>query len=297
MVEYAFDFTGERVVDEWSDPFLRWAGGKRRLLHHMLPLVPLRAQHYVEPFLGGGALFFRLAPKGNLSIISDCNEELINCYRLIQSKPEEIISSLGKMKYSKRDYYQARSATPADDTGRAVRFLYLNRTCWNGLYRVNSDGVFNVPMGRFTAKPVVCDPEGIRAASKRLAGVEILHADFEVVAKRASDGDFVYLDPPYITKKGNNGFIEYNKHLFAWKDQERLAKVARLLRDQGAYVMISNSSSKYVQDLYEGFSIHIVNRASIISGTESGRGRVKEVLITSYQVPDEIGSSQEGSIR
>jgi len=205
-------------------PVVKWAGGKRWLAAHIHELKPRKWRgRYYEPFVGGGALFFALQPPR--ATLADTNKELITTYRAIQGDPDGVIRLLGSYSYGKRFFYKLRDRAPRADHTIAARFLYLNRTCWNGLYRVTRDGKFNTPFGSYD-NPTICDPERIRNASKRLRRANLFVSDFERCVSRAKKGDFVYFDPPYITGHQDNGFLKYNKQLFSWADQERLAKLA-----------------------------------------------------------------------
>lgn len=287
LAELAFDIRKGTMGSFGTEPFLRWVGGKRRLLNHIFPLLPHSAKHYYEPFFGGGALFFALRPKGYLSTISDSNAELINCYVQITNNPNNVIDGLSGLDFSKETYYAKRAEDPHDEVSRAVRFIYLNKTCWNGLYRVNKSGRFNVPIGRFTSKPRIFEPERIKEISDALSGVRVLKADFAEAVRDARKGDFVYFDPPYISKHENNGFKYYNEKVFCWEDQERLSEVTNRLTKKGVKVMISNAANINVLNLFHNYNIYRLSRQSVISGRTSGRGMVSEVVITNYEAPSD----------
>ncbi len=285
--EYAFNLAEFPAYKPKASPFLRWAGGKSALLPKVIALLPKRVKHYYEPFFGGGALFFAISPKGNKSTISDTNEELINCYQQVALHPEEIISPLSKLTYNKKFYRNMRDKTPKNDLERAIRFIYLNRTCWNGLYRVNKNGKFNVPFGKFAKEPVICPSARIIAASNILKEVKIIATDFEKAVEYPNRDDFVYFDPPFTVKHDNNGFRQYNERVFSWKDQERLSELSIDLKKRGVKIMISNATDKDVMGLYGTFYKYKVSRVSTISGITSKRGRVDEAIITSYKIPKE----------
>ena len=239
-------------------PVVKWAGGKRWLAAHIHELKPpMWRGRYYAPFVGGGALFFALQPAR--ATLADTNRELITTYRAIQGDPNGVIRLLGSYSYGKRFFYKLRDRAPRADHTIAARFLYLNRTCWNGLYRVTRDGKFNTPFGSYN-NPTICDPERIRNASKRLRRASLLVSDFERCVSRAKKGDFVYFDPPYITGHQNNGFLKYNRQLFSWADQERLAKLAIRLAERGVYVLVSNADHPTVVDLYKGFHLRRIMR-------------------------------------
>jgi len=251
-----------------------------------MSLLPPKARHYYEPFVGGGALFFALSPKARQSTLSDSNEELVNCYLQVAQHPKALIDCLCKLTHSESNYYRIRKETPSNAMARAVRFIYLNKTCWNGLYRVNDEGTFNVPVGRFERGPIICQPEQILKASSLLEGTKVHCCDFEEAVADADCGDFVYFDPPYVAKHDNNGFKKYNERVFSWNDQERLARLSEDLKQRRVFVMISNSSNDDILNLYEGFYKYFVQRHSVISGLPSGRSLVSEVIMTSYGPPN-----------
>jgi DNA adenine methylase len=237
---------------------------------------------YFEPFVGGGALFFALQPKR--ATLSDTNEELITTYLAIRNNPDDVIQSLHSYPFGKHFFYHLRRQAPRTEHTTAARLLYLNRTCWNGLYRVTREGKFNTPFGRYE-NPTICDEERIRTASKLLKRARLFVGDFEAQAKKAKAGDFVYFDPPYITGHQNNGFLKYNSQLFSWSDQERLAKLAIQLTENGVYVLISNANQDSVVRLYEGYQYHQISRLSLIGGQMKSRGVVTEALLSNYEFP------------
>lgn len=259
-------------------PFLKWAGGKRWLIPKIKHLLPASFQKYYEPFVGAGALFFYLEPDD--AVLSDINKELINAYIQIRDSLPNIITRLKKLKYSKTIYMKMRTLIPKNHVERAVRFIYLNRTCWNGLYRENRNGEFNVPFGRYS-NPTICDEQNLVAASRLLQKKKIICSDFQNVIKKANRGDFVYLDPPYTTK-GDSNFLEYNAKLFSWEDQKRLARGAHILNKRKCLVMVTNVNKPVIRKLYKGFSIMTVCRTSLIAGQNENRGKVRELLITNF---------------
>lgn len=263
-------------------PFVKWVGGKRWLTAHIEKIKPKGwGGRYFEPFVGGGALFFALQPKR--ATLSDTNEELITTYIAIRDNPDGVIRSLLSYPFGKRFFYHLRKHIPRTDRTIAARFLYLNRTCWNGLYRVTREGRFNTPFGRYE-NPTICDEEHIRAASKVLKQAHLFIGDFEIQASKAKPGDFVYFDPPYITGHHNNGFHKYNSQLFSWADQERLAKLAIRLAKKGVHVLVSNADYESVTRLYTGFQYHQLSRYSLIGGQMKSRGIVTEALMSSYPI-------------
>lgn len=264
-----------------SKPIIRWAGGKRRLLKQIYPLLPKTFNRYYEPFFGGGALFFSLGIKKKATI-SDLNEELISFYQVVKETPEELYHHISKLKVNEKEYYKIRKMNPQSKLEEATRFLYLNKSCFNGLYRVNRKGEFNVPYGKRDDANII-DLETIKNASEHLKGITILNKDFEYV-KKARKGDFVYFDPPYTVLHNKNGFIEYNKKIFSWDDQKRLKELIDLLTNKGVYVAISNAHHKSIEELYKGYYIHEIYRSSTISGHENSRlSNVAEYFITNYK--------------
>jgi DNA adenine methylase len=261
-------------------PFVKWAGGKRQLLDQLRPLLPARFRRYFEPFTGGGAVFFSLCPKD--AVLGDMNAELIDCYRAIRDDVEGVITALRRHRYDAVHYYRARSADPSTLPlpERAARTIYLNRTGYNGLYRVNRAGKFNVPMGRHT-NPLLCDAENLRACSGAVRGVDLRVADFEEVAGRAKAGDLVYFDPPYVPVSDTADFTSYVPGGFGVAEQRRLAALFAKLARRGVHAVLSNSDTPLVRELYAGFRIDEVLAARFINSRATGRGKVGEVVVTS----------------
>ncbi len=269
-------------------PIVKWAGGKTRLLDQLGALRPRLFRRYFEPFLGGGALFFRLAP--NNAVLSDQNADLINMYRCVAWNVEAVIRRLQihKKRHSEDHYYEIRSwwndrKARQSDVQRAAAFLYLNKTCYNGLWRVNSKGLFNVPMGRYDDPPI-CDPPRLRAASLLLRRADLVSGQYADGAEPAAAGDFVYFDPPYHPLTATSNFTSYTQDSFTEDDQRELATVARRLTDRGCAVMISNSDTPFIRELYRGFRIHRVEVARAINSKASARGAVHEVIVTNNYV-------------
>ena len=249
-------------------PLLKWPGGKRLLAKSLSAYLPRRWNRYYEPFLGGGALFFALAPSA--ATLSDANSALIETYAEIRDNPQGVVGALRKMHNSEREYYRIRSRVPEKANERAARFIYLCALAFNGIHRYNLEGKFNVPYG-FKTHIEVCDEERIRAASERLRGASLVAADFEVVAQGAKAGDLIYFDPPYTVAHNNNGFVKYNASIFSWADQQRLARAAEAARQKGCSVMVSNANHCCIRDLYQKFNVATIKRHSIIAS--SGRFR------------------------
>ncbi|EDP75067.1 DNA adenine methylase [Hydrogenivirga sp. 128-5-R1-1] len=265
-------------------PFVKWAGGKRQLLEVLLKNVPARFNTYIEPFVGGGALLFALLP--DRAIIGDANCELINAYSVIKDNVEELITSLERHRNDEDYYYEIRNLDPStlSPVERASRFIYLNKTCYNGLYRENSKGMFNVPFGRYK-NPKILDRDNLRAVSEFLnsSNVLILCQDYRETCKLAGEGDFVYLDPPYHPLSRTASFTKYSRNDFSEEDQERLAEVFRELDRKGCYVMLSNSNTEFIKSLYRGYYIQELEASRAINCKGDGRRRRKiELLIKNY---------------
>jgi len=272
-------------------PFVKWAGGKGQLLAQMEPYFPASFAGYVEPFVGGGAVFFHLYNRGRLDckgvVLIDDMEELINAYRVIQSQVEDLIAALRAHEPHKLDqeyFYAIRNwdrqpgYAGRDDVARAARFIYLNRTCYNGLYRVNRRGQFNVPFGRYR-NPTICDAENLRAVSKALAGVTLVVGDFFRCLEWAGSSDLVYLDPPYHPLSETANFTSYTQADFHAGDQQRLAGLFRDLDFRGCQVMLSNSCTPFIRDLYADYEQIEVQAIRAISAKGDQRGAISELLV------------------
>lgn len=264
-------------------PIVKWAGGKSRLCDELLARSPRRFRRYFEPFLGGAALYFRLAPR--FGILSDCNADLINMYRCVAWNVEAVIRRLARHRedHTEAHYYRMRerwntAGELAADVDRAAAFIYLNKTCYNGLWRVNSRGQFNVPVGRYD-EPSIFDPAALRAASKLLQRAEIATCHFADAADSARAGDFVYFDPPYHPLSETANFTSYTAGSFGPEDQRQLAEVARALVRRGCSVMVSNSDTAFIRDLYRGFRIDEVDCSRAINSKASARGPQRELII------------------
>lgn len=261
-------------------PFLKWAGGKGRLLKQLRPLLPPTDSfnHYYEPFVGSGALFFALRPAR--ATLSDSNSELIDCYRAVRDQVEALIAALQTHRYEKEYYYEVRAWDPAvlELPQRAARTIFLNRTGYNGLYRVNKKGRFNVPFGRYK-NPRICDAENLRACSAALKGVELLVCSFEKLHERVAPGDFVYFDPPYVPLSGTANFTSYMPGGFGQTEQEELARLFTALDGRGACLMQSNSDTPLVRRLYAAFTIDTILARRNINSNAGRRGHVREVVI------------------
>ena len=270
---------------------VKWAGGKKQLLEQFKPLFPKKITTYLEPFVGGGAVAFYIIKKykPRKVILSDVNEELINAYNIVKTDVESLIMELKQHKeYHLADkenyYYEIRGVNPnlLPPLERAARFIYLNKTCFNGLYRVNSKGGFNVPIGD-QKNPGVCMEEDLREISKLLKKATINVMPFEKIVKLVKKGNFIYFDPPYYPLPGKSSFTTYSKNKFLGEEQEKLAEIFKKLDKKGCKVMLSNSDTKFIKDLYNDYKpIKKVNARRMINCNASKRGKIKEVVITNY---------------
>jgi DNA adenine methylase len=290
---FNFDVIGqEQEISTLSlKPFVKWAGGKTQIIAEILKLVPNSYDTYYEPFLGGGALFFQLKPIS--AVVSDYNSELITAYNCFQDKEDYLLMIEEILKHqrnhSEEYYYQIREMdriaefTKLPNYMRAARMIYLNKACFNGLYRVNSKGFFNVPSGKYTIVNAY-DETLYNNLSKYLSrsSIFINNDDFEKAVSSAKKGDFVYFDPPYDTFDEKNNFTTYTKNAFGKDEQKRLAKVFKDLDNRGVKVMLSNHNTEFIRELYSEFNIKVINARRSINSVSSGRGSVEEVIITNY---------------
>lgn len=280
-----------RIIAEKPKPFVKWVGGKRQLLTQFrrLNLYPpekfdIKTGKYFEPFVGGGAVFFDLLPKEGY--LSDLNKELVTTYNVIKNDVDGLIKSLKKHKTDKEYFLTVRAQDPKalSDLNIASRFIFLNRTCFNGMYRVNSKGGFNVPYGKYS-NPLICDEDNLKKVSKELQGIEIKHQDYKEVLKKAKKGDFVYFDPPYYPVSKTASFTSYTAESFLDKEQTELRDTVLELDKRGCYVMLSNSDTPFINKIYSGFKgirISKVEAGRAINSNGSGRGKITEVLVTNY---------------
>jgi len=267
---------------------IKWAGGKKQLLEQFEPFFPKQIERYFEPFVGGGTVAFFLL-KNHLEIkkifLSDINQELIITYNAVKNNIDELITLLKeyKIKHNKEFYYEMR----AEDVKKlspvqiAARFIYLNRTCFNGLYRVNSKGGFNVPIGSYK-NPTICNEEDLREISELLQKDDVKVAQFDEAVKEAKKGDFIYFDPPYYPLNKGKSFTTYTKDNFLEKEQEKLAELFRELDKRGCKVMLSNSDTDFIKNLYKGYKINFVKATRMINCDATKRGKINEVVITNY---------------
>ena len=295
----AYALRATEAEDETPAPILKWAGGKGRLLTQLQSRLPtgLAQRRYLEPFIGGGALFFALSPRQ--AILSDVNASLIETYRAVRDQVDAVVSTLERLAvgHSKEKFYRTREKYNREELSpveRAATFLYLNKTCFNGLHRVNRRGEFNVPFGRYK-NPRIVDAPRLRAASRLLRGADLRSAPFEHVLETARPGDFIYFDPPYVPVSDTANFTGYAQTGFGPGDQTRLRDVFRELDRRRCHVMLSNSDVPAVRDLYQGFSIHVVSAPRAISCNADTRKAVREVVVTNYQARKSPRSVRTGT--
>jgi DNA adenine methylase len=281
----------QKLINAKPKPFVKWVGGKRQLLRQFreLGLYPPEdfnpiTNTYYEPFVGGGAVFFDLLPKN--AELSDLNNELVTTYNVIKNNVDELIQSLQKHIYDKEYYLEVRAKKVEDlsEIEVASRFIFLNRTGFNGLYRVNKSGQFNVPFGRYN-NPVICDEDNLRRVSDALQDVTITHQDYKHVLKTAKSGDFIYLDPPYYPINATSSFTSYTAEGFLEKEQTELRDTFVKLHEKGCFVMLSNSDTPFINELYsglDGITINKITAGRSINSKGSGRGKITEVLVTNY---------------
>lgn len=269
-----------------AKPFLKWVGGKRQLLSEITRHAPKSFGSYHEPFVGGGAVFFHLRPAlpRRPAFLTDSNQRLIRAYRAIQNSVDKVIALLlnHQRHHAKPYFHEMRDRIDIDsapDIEVAAWLIYLNRTAFNGLYRVNSSNVFNVPLGKYV-NPKICDENNLRACAQALAGAEIQHAGFESVLDRAREKDFVYFNPPYQPLTRTAKFTDYTREGFGDEDQQRLRDVALQLKERGVFVVLSNSNAPFIKKLYrDGFSQHKVGARRAVNSDPTKRGLVQELIL------------------
>ena len=292
-----------------SKPFLKWAGGKGQLLNKFKELYPQELINgeikiYIEPFVGGGAVLFDILQNYQIekAYINDINKELINCYRCIKANAEEVIKQLDILEkeyltsedraiyfYKVRDRYNEIQLNAHYDFEKCADFIFLNKTCFNGLYRVNKDGKFNVPHGKYK-NPLICDKENLRSCSNLLQKVEISCGNYEEILEKVGNNTFLYFDPPYRPLIENNSFVSYDKSGFDDNDQIKLAENYKALDDKNCLLMLSNSDPKnineednFFDDIYKGFEIERVFAKRMINSSASKRGDITEIIVMNYK--------------
>jgi DNA adenine methylase len=262
-------------------PFLKWAGGKGKLIEQYIPYLPKKFKTYYEPFLGGAAVFFYLNPPS--AALTDINAELVNAYRCVQDNVEELILNLEvhQLRHCRDYYYEVRQSPGVTNIEKAARLIYLNKTCFNGLYRENSKGAFNVPIGKYK-NPKICNPVLLRSVSAALQNAQIHVRPFEDILEHASScDDFVFFDPPYHPLSPTSNFTAYSRYSFTQDDQIRLKYVFAELAERGVKVMLSNSDCPFIRELYSDFNINSIIAPRLINSDARKRGNITELLITS----------------
>ncbi|MBD2389978.1 MAG: DNA adenine methylase [Anabaena sp. CoA2_C59] len=279
------------LVNPLVKPFVKWAGGKRQLVPTILANhLPknYNLQTYYEPFIGGGALLFSLQPKK--AVINDSNAELINCYKIIKNSLDELIEDLKNHKnneyyyYDIRDWDREKNFKSKTEVQRASRIIFLNKTCYNGLFRVNSQGQFNVPFGKYK-NPNILDIAVLKAVNKYLNEnqVRILNSDFQEAVKDAKGGDFIYLDPPYDPVSETASFTGYDVNGFNKQEQRRLKEVFDDLNSRGCHILLSNACTEFIEDLYKDYLHTKISAIRAINCNGKKRGKVDEILVKNYE--------------
>jgi DNA adenine methylase len=276
------------ITETKTNPFLKWVGGKRQLIPELIANLPpdwdTENNRYYEPFIGGGALLFELQPKR--AIVGDINPELMNCYYCVKHYLDRVLVALSKCENTKENYYSIRnldrSAEPISQIARAARFIYLNRTCYRGLHRVNKQGQFNTPYGNY--KTIDYDQDNLQAVSEYLSkySIEFLNSDWREIARLPFRGDFIYLDPPYDPASKTSNFTAYSNHGFGEREQIELKAAIDHLTKKGVYVMQSNSATPFIIDLYGNYRKITVDAHRAINNKKGTRAKVQELIITNY---------------
>jgi len=288
-----YDFSkNDQKIKVKAKPFLKWVGGKRKVIPQIRKYIPENYHRYFEPFVGGGALFFNLEPEK--AHINDINKTLISAYRNIKNHPDKIIQKLENLQnefFKKNDderkisFYEIRDAfnNLEDDLSLKTAYLiFLNKTCFNGMYRENSKGKFNVPFGRYK-NPKILNEKNLIAVSKLLQNTNITDYCFEKAGEDAKSEDFIYFDPPYHPLSITSNFTSYSNGGFIKEDQKKLRDVFKNLSDRGCFVMLSNSDTEFIRKIYDGFTIKNISAARLINCKASGRGKINELLIMNYE--------------
>ena len=278
-----------------AQPFIKWVGGKRGLFKQILPFINNNFKNYHEPFLGGGAVFFELFSLGLLQdkkiFLSDLNSELINAYKVVQNIPNDLILNLENYKknHSKEFYYKIRELDrksnfqELSEIERATRFIYLNKTCFNGLYRVNKKGFFNTPIGSYK-NPNIADKETILSSSKALQNVILLNQSFEKVINIVQKDDLVYLDPPYYPLNATSHFTSYDSNIFLDHQQKELFQIFQELEQLGVQTLQSNSDTDFIKNLYKDYRVNTVFANRFINSKANNRGKISEIIIEGVRI-------------
>jgi len=282
------DDTQSEISEAKPRPFLKWAGGKSHLVPEILRRAPANYSTYFEPFLGGGAVYFALLPKK--AVLSDVNPDLINAFSVVRDKVDDLVDSLSRHQHSKRYFYKLRQADRSpdfwvhSDIEKASRLIYLNKTCYNGLYRVNSRGEFNVPFGDYE-NPRILDDGNLFACHDALKAAELVCGSFASIEDRIQKDDFVYCDPPYVPASKTANFASYTKDGFSDAMHDELAEFCKRIDKKGAKFLLSNSATALTRELYSSFTIDTVEAPRAINSKAEKRGRVEEILVRNYELP------------
>lgn len=261
-----------------ATPVLRWAGGKNWLIKHLSGLIPRNFKNYHEPFLGGGSIFLAINPTRR-SFLSDTNSELIDTYMALKTSPQQIIEELKQYRNTEEFYYTIRGQRFTDPFSSAARFIFLNQTSFNGIYRVNLKGTYNVPYGH--RKKQFLDENALIMASLRLKNADLFCDDFEIVRDNVKKNDLVFLDPPYVVSHNGNGFIKYNQKLFSLYDQYRLSSLIDYIKSKGAYYVLTNAAHHKILEIFsKNDRIVELSRANLIGGLNARRGQTSEYVFT-----------------
>jgi DNA adenine methylase len=269
----------DKNIDVRPRPFIKWAGGKKWLTARIIDFLPSTFNNYHEPFLGGAAVFFYVRPL-NQVFLSDLNSEVINAFNQIKEDPLKVISQIDILENNEVNYYNVRANISTDKISNAARFIFLNKTCYNGIYRVNKKGKFNVPYGH-NKFVTIYERDNLFAASKALINASIKCQDFEKCLVNIEKGDLVFLDPPYTVAHNNNGFLEYNQKIFTWNDQKRLADFVNEIKNKKAYFLLTNGVHKCIVKLYGKLGKRYeLDRYSTITSRIGKRKKISEYLFT-----------------
>lgn len=272
----------KKEKNTYIKPFLRWAGGKNWFRKHIENFVPNQFENYYEPFLGGGSIFFYLKSKGlikNKAYLSDSNKDLINTYRVIKNNLPELISHLSNHVDNEEEYYRMREENFENPIEKASQFIFLNRTSFNGIYRVNLNGKYNVPYGKRELKNIY-DFKHLEEISEILDKTYFSTQDFKDRCRLPNTDDFVFIDPPYTVAHENNGFIQYNQSIFSWKNQIQLAKITEDFENRGVHFLVTNAYHDSIRELYTTGNQIPISRSSTIGGKGASRTNYREIIIT-----------------
>lgn len=267
-------------------PFLRWAGGKNWFRKHIESYIPDQFENYYEPFLGGGSIFFYLKSRGfikNKAYLSDSNKDLINTYKVIKNNLPELITYLSDHIDSEEEYYRMREEEFEDPIEKASQFMFLNKTSFNGIYRVNLKGKYNVPYGKKGLKKIY-DFNHLKQISKILDKTYFSTKDFKERCRQPNKNDFVFIDPPYTVAHENNGFVQYNQSIFSWKNQIQLANITDDFENRGVHFLVTNAYHESIKQLYTTGSQIPISRSSTIGGKGATRTNYREIIITNTEI-------------